>query len=155
MFVSTNFSKQLWHLHQKWIHFVCSGNSSANAGSSQDYNCSVILHDPPELETEDVRLNCLLKEILPRWLNELQVLILVAQLFQKARPFYKSHFLKWYSFLEHSTIKKFVDLSRVKKTFLVTVASSTPPLPWSSSTCCRPSPSLSLIIRYLYRVSLH
>ena len=49
--------------------FLCSGNKT---GTDREQNCTVILTDEPEKETEDIRLNCLLKEILPRWLNELQ-----------------------------------------------------------------------------------
>ena len=49
--------------------FLYSGNTT---GTDREQNCTVILTDAPEKETEDIRLNCLLKEILPRWLNELQ-----------------------------------------------------------------------------------
>jgi len=48
-----------------------SGNSTY---SPNDFNCSLILDktSPVIEEREEVRLNCILQAILPRWLNELQ-----------------------------------------------------------------------------------
>ncbi len=50
---------------------IFSGNATFSAN---DHNCSLILDEtsPVIEEREDVRLNCILQAILPRWLNELQ-----------------------------------------------------------------------------------